>query len=247
MHSSRCFSSRHCERPTGVRQSSLTALWIAASLTLLAMTIIIASAPAQAQLVGGDTAPGAACSTEDALRMTANPTGTGGYILTCESGVWVATLNAALPTANEQVATKQYVDAATSGAPTYVGRTPTSYNGDWKSASGGSLQGIRALDKLCDNAFAGSRAMTCDDLEYKSLRDGPLSSVASGWVFTFQTAMNDSAAYQICLGVNLGATSGSNCGYGTVTSGGGVSYRGTDGFLTGNSCNGNLPIHCVAD
>jgi hypothetical protein len=68
--------------------------------------------PAQAQLVGGDTTPGTACSTEDSMRMTANPTGTGGYILTCEGGVWVATLNTALPTANAQAANKEYVDNA---------------------------------------------------------------------------------------------------------------------------------------
>ena len=61
---------------------------------------------------GNDLTPGSACTVEDAVSMTANPSGTGGYILTCEGGVWVATLNAALPTANEQVATKEYVDSA---------------------------------------------------------------------------------------------------------------------------------------
>lgn len=67
---------------------------------------------AMAQLQGTDTTSGTACSVEDSVQMTANPSGTGGYILTCEGGVWVATLNAALPTANEQVATKEYVDSA---------------------------------------------------------------------------------------------------------------------------------------
>ena len=67
---------------------------------------------AMAQLQGADTTPGTACSVEDSVQLTANPSGTGGYILTCEGGVWVATLNAALPTANEQVATKEYVDSA---------------------------------------------------------------------------------------------------------------------------------------
>ncbi len=62
-------------------------------------------------LEGGDTAPGTACSIEEATRMTANPSGTGGYILTCEGGVWVATISGDTPTRNKQVATKAYVDS----------------------------------------------------------------------------------------------------------------------------------------
>ena len=70
------------------------------------------STPSYAQLTGTDVTPGAACSTEDSVMVTANPGGTGGYILTCESSVWVAQMNAATPTVNEQVATKEYVDVA---------------------------------------------------------------------------------------------------------------------------------------
>ena len=63
-------------------------------------------------VTGSDRAPGEACSNEDAVTMTANPTGSGGYILTCESSVWVATISGATPIANEHLTTKAYVDTA---------------------------------------------------------------------------------------------------------------------------------------
>lgn len=70
--------------------------------------------PAQAQLVGSDTSPGDPCTAKGAVRMTANAVGPGAYVLTCngDGGQWVATINAELPTANEQVANKEYVDSA---------------------------------------------------------------------------------------------------------------------------------------
>lgn len=70
--------------------------------------------PVQAQLVGTDTAPGSPCAAKGAVRMTANPNGLGAYILTCDgnSGQWIATINAAQPTADEQAANKEYVDHA---------------------------------------------------------------------------------------------------------------------------------------
>lgn len=67
---------------------------------------------AQAQLEGTDTLPGAACDREGAVRMTANAAGPGAYVLTCDGTEWRATINAELPTANEQVANKEYVDTA---------------------------------------------------------------------------------------------------------------------------------------
>lgn len=89
-------------------------------MTVIFATVVIVvsflSAPAQAQLVGSDTSPGDPCTAKGAVRMTANATGPGAYILTCSdnapTGVWVATINTALPTANAQVANKQYVDSA---------------------------------------------------------------------------------------------------------------------------------------
>ncbi|WP_319231070.1 DUF1566 domain-containing protein [Draconibacterium orientale] len=62
-------------------------------------------------LEGNDTVPGTACSVEDTMRINAKPSGKGAYVLTCEGGVWVATLIAAKPTEDEQVATKVYVDS----------------------------------------------------------------------------------------------------------------------------------------
>jgi len=71
---------------------------------------------AHAQLVGTDNVPGTACSAKGSVQMTANATGPGAYILTCDGdaplGKWVATINAELPTANAQVANKEYVDSA---------------------------------------------------------------------------------------------------------------------------------------
>ena len=73
-------------------------------------------AVSRAQLTGDDITPGMACSRKGAVTMTANATGPGAYILTCDndapSGKWVATINAAMPTSNAQVANKQYVDQA---------------------------------------------------------------------------------------------------------------------------------------
>lgn len=84
---------------------------LAMTIIFLAMTIMF-SAPAQAQLEGTDTLPGAACDREGAVRMTANAAGPGAYVLTCDGTEWRATINAELPTANEQVANKEYVDTA---------------------------------------------------------------------------------------------------------------------------------------
>ncbi len=86
---------------------------VKACLFLLA---ILVSSPSGAQLVGTDNTPGTACDKKGAVQMTANVTGPGAYILTCDdnapSGKWVATINAGTPTANAQVANKQYVDTA---------------------------------------------------------------------------------------------------------------------------------------
>lgn len=79
---------------------------------LCGVLYILSSSPAIA-VTGADVTPGAACTVEDAVMVTANPSGSGGYVLTCESSVWVATLSASTPTANEQVATKGYVDTLT--------------------------------------------------------------------------------------------------------------------------------------
>ncbi len=77
-------------------------------------------APSWAQLQGTDNTPGTPCTRKGAVQMTANATGPGAYILTCDgnapAGKWVATLNAELPTASAQVANKQYVDSAVASA-----------------------------------------------------------------------------------------------------------------------------------
>jgi hypothetical protein len=89
----------------------------------LFVLILFIPSPSFSQLTGGDTTVGSACSPEDAVRMTANPSGSGGYVLTCEGGVWVANLNASTPTTSSQVATKSYVDSIIttgSGSPVAV-------------------------------------------------------------------------------------------------------------------------------
>ena len=65
-------------------------------LLLTALAVLSLAAPGAAQAVtGDDTAPGTACSVDKAVQMTANPSGSGGYVLTCEGGKWVATLECA--------------------------------------------------------------------------------------------------------------------------------------------------------
>ena len=84
-------------------------------LVFVALACLFMASPARA-LDGTDIAPGAACATEDAVMMTANPSGTGGYILTCSGGVWVAQISAATPVASDHVTTKGYVDTAVAAA-----------------------------------------------------------------------------------------------------------------------------------
>lgn len=67
-------------------------------------------------VTGDDTAAGSPCANEDAVRVSANPSDTAGYILTCASGTWVAQISADAPTSNSHVTTKSYVDAAVAGA-----------------------------------------------------------------------------------------------------------------------------------
>lgn len=83
----------------------------------LACMAVLSPLTAQAQLVGTDTVPGTPCTAKGSVLMSANATGPGAYILTCDddSGQWRATINAELPTANAQVANKQYVDTAVAG------------------------------------------------------------------------------------------------------------------------------------
>lgn len=73
--------------------------------------LIFINAPAFA-LTGSDISPGTACSVEDSIMATANPGGSGGYFLTCESGTWKATISGETPTVNEHLTTKEYVDTA---------------------------------------------------------------------------------------------------------------------------------------
>jgi len=84
---------------------------------LIVLVILLAiGAPAKA-LTGDDVSPGTACANEDAVMMTANPAGSGGYILTCDGGTWKAIINAADPTEDAHVATKKYVDDQAGGVP----------------------------------------------------------------------------------------------------------------------------------
>lgn len=85
--------------------------------------LFLFAAPAWA-VTGDDITVGSACTVEDAVTVTANPSGRGAYILSCESSVWTAKPNAATPTASAHVATKQYADnAVTAGIA--AGRTCT--------------------------------------------------------------------------------------------------------------------------
>jgi hypothetical protein len=84
-------------------------------LALGAVFFLAGITPAHA-VTGSDITPGSACTVEDAMAMTANPSGMGGYLLTCKSGTWIAQITAATPTQNSHVATKGYVDTAIAAA-----------------------------------------------------------------------------------------------------------------------------------
>jgi hypothetical protein len=81
----------------------------------LALALSLVAAPAFA-VTGTDAAPGQSCAVPHAVTMTANPSGQGGYVLTCEGGQWIAQITAATPTAGSQVTTKSYVDTAVAAA-----------------------------------------------------------------------------------------------------------------------------------
>jgi hypothetical protein len=82
---------------------------------LLTLALLFIAAPAFA-VTGTDAAPGQSCAVPHAVTMTANPSGQGGYVLTCEGGQWIAQITAATPTAGSQVTTKSYVDTAVAAA-----------------------------------------------------------------------------------------------------------------------------------
>ena len=123
-------------------------------LFLSSVFALFLSTPSYAQLTGTDVTPGTACSTEDSVLVTANPGGTGGYVLTCESSVWVAQMNAATPTVNEQVATKEYVDTTV--------------------AAGGSFYFVCAAPALCPNV-----GDVCDDGNAGTTNDPIFAGCAS--------------------------------------------------------------------
>jgi hypothetical protein len=81
----------------------------------LAFALLFVTMPAFA-VTGTDAAPGQSCAVPHAVTMTANPSGQGGYVLTCEGGQWIAQITAAAPTTGSQVTTKSYVDTAVAAA-----------------------------------------------------------------------------------------------------------------------------------
>lgn len=142
---------------------------------LLVLLTFFFALPAYA-LDGSDVTPGSACSVEDSVMMTAKSSGSGGYILTCESGFWVATLSVATPTADEHVATKAYVDAASSGGDnlTVWGTTtcPTGYS----SAYTGEAITPLAVRGTADTPTLGSTICSSGGI---TTNDG--ANYSSGW------------------------------------------------------------------
>lgn len=152
------------------------------------------------------------------------------------------------PTANNQAVTKQYVDTAIAAGgggscttrPTYMGRTPSSYNG---ILGGGSLSTFQKGNTLCAATFPGSRMLLssevartdfttpiessawihCDAVTYNgsSLRCASFPDVLSGYVNCENWTETWSARYGITLGTNY--------------------------LATGVGCNATFPIHCVKD
>ncbi|WP_319231069.1 DUF1566 domain-containing protein [Draconibacterium orientale] len=142
---------------------------------ILAVLLTVFAVPAYA-LEGSDTAPGDACTVEDAMRMTANPSGNGGYILTCKGGVWKATFNVATPTEDDQLANKAYVDSQggmsiqnpddcdEGESPLYIAAT-----GDWWCPAPCDVPSPTA-GTVCDDGsiFAGDTNLYVTDVDQSS-------------------------------------------------------------------------------
>ena len=157
------------------------------------------------------------------------------------------------PVANNDAATKQYVDTAiaavSGGRPKYMGATSTSYNGTLSNTGvGGATRG----NILCNAQFAGSRMMRSDDI---ALTDFTTPVANTAWVHC-SSFMGEHNAYR-CNGFpNVTIQPGGNC-YNTVNQADwtlgvvnagyvGMTFSSTHATTTA-TCNNSYPIHCVKD
>lgn len=186
---------------------------------LLLFILLFSSSPSWAQLVGDDNTPGTSCDKKGAIQMTANATGPGAYILTCDgnapSGKWVATLNTATPTANAQVANKQYVDTAVAASGGGIGLlcvyadmcvTPFTYTGMQNIGGTGSMPNQKiccttaATDVATDTCTTTTIGDTCP-------QGGMKYAGMSGGRRLYTTATDQAAtAYWGSYGTLLGVT-----------------------------------------
>ncbi len=82
---------------------------------------------------------------------------TAAHIASDGSGYFKGNIVAATPTANNQVATKGYVDAASAGCkPVWRGYS--------QAAMGGAIGGIKGMNAYCNASFAGSHACSFDEI-----------------------------------------------------------------------------------
>ena len=138
------------------------------------------------------------------------------------------------PTANNQPATKAYVDAAVaaggcSSRPTYLGISSAS--------SKGGLGGILALNSLCTATYPNSRAMQVSDIIKADYSTTSLTTEA--WINC------DIMGGSNCYGGGGGET---NCtGWTSAVS----TQRGatvkTSGAMGNKFCDTSYPVHCVKD
>ena len=233
--------------------------WFLPTLLPLSFILIPLSSFAQSRANAADpaTAPGYSWGAETATGMYRPAAGAIGFAVGATERVRITTtgisttntVRLAAPAADNDIATKQYVDDTAlaagggkmCGVPTYMGVTPSSYKGN---LGGGTLVGVFRANALCAAAYPGSRMMASGDFEIADYTT--TSMTVTGWV-SCSLYRNGSAGVS-CSG---GGSSTNSCASGTrVWDVGTDAERGqtlTPTGLNESKCNLSLPLHCVKD
>jgi hypothetical protein len=196
--------------------------------------------------------PGGACTQEGA---NANSDG----FLTCTGGVWVSNAVLLGTTSATCDSTKAgyirytggqfegcngtgWIQLASSGAPTYLGVTATSYTGNLGGFPGGNA-------KCVTDFGTGARMMSLGDV----VRMGRSTTFpATGWMdcrAEASFAMNDTAGAFACGSSTVnGSTGNADCSSQMTASGSMYGFiMLSTGSVSAAACSTSRPIHCVKD
>lgn len=191
-------------------------------LLFAAIAHILLNAPAYA-VTGGDVLPGTNCSTPKAMMMTANPSGIGGYILSCEGGKWRATLTADMPTLPDQVATKRYIDehVATIETKSYVNKTLRTTVGLSRPII---ITGMSAQDRAKNAAtlcswFSNGQYVLGKFISMREIHKGEVTNVSEGKAYRCQNECVGSDSGERYAWLHSADLSGVYTGYGQYGAG----------------------------